>query len=183
MNNSTQKLLRSTDTFGKIFASRFFPMISTESKPKLHYLSTIVQRSPTEIITILFQKEFLESLIPGMTATAPQDDLCRSWTLFLDETLDSHCLLNLSINSGNSVHWDFSHPQGTVGGRIQFYKLPNNRGTFVNFISNLEPQREGLLVLVKKLFTNNDEHTMADVVRRFKALLEAGNIATTTDQS
>ncbi|MDX2240745.1 MAG: SRPBCC family protein [Leptolyngbyaceae cyanobacterium bins.302] len=68
-------------------------------------------------------------------------------------------------------------------GFVRFKSLPYDRGTEVKVVIEYNPPGGGLTAAIAKLFGENPEQQVGDDLRRFKMLMEAGEIATTEGQS
>lgn len=67
-------------------------------------------------------------------------------------------------------------------GFIRFKKAPANRGTEVKVVLEYNPPGGALAAVFAKLFGEEPEQQIGDDLRRFKMLMEAGEIATTEGQ-
>jgi uncharacterized membrane protein len=67
-------------------------------------------------------------------------------------------------------------------GSVQFREAPNGRGTEVRVVINYEPPAGKLGASIAKLFGEEPEKQLEDDLPRFKQLMEAGEIPTTSGQ-
>ncbi|MEH2384176.1 MAG: SRPBCC family protein [Nostoc sp.] len=109
----------------------------------------------------------------------------------------SHWISNAPL--GNSVEWDaeiledrenefisWASVEGADvdnSGFVRFKKAPGDRGTEVKIVLEYNPPGGALGATVAKLFGEEPEQQIGDELRRFKMLMEAGEIATTEGQS
>ncbi|MBN3943083.1 SRPBCC family protein [Nostoc sp. NMS9] len=109
----------------------------------------------------------------------------------------SHWIANAPL--GNSVEWDadiledrenefisWASVEGADvdnSGFVRFKKAPGDRGTEVKIVLEYNPPGGALAATVAKLFGEEPEQQIGDELRRFKMLMEAGEIATTEGQS
>ncbi|MEH1859724.1 MAG: SRPBCC family protein [Nostoc sp.] len=109
----------------------------------------------------------------------------------------SHWIANAPL--GNSVEWDadiledrenefisWASVEGADvdnSGFVRFKKAPGDRGTEVKIVLEYNPPGGVLGATVAKLFGEEPEQQIGDELRRFKMLMEAGEIATTEGQS
>ncbi|MBW4645820.1 MAG: SRPBCC family protein [Goleter apudmare HA4340-LM2] len=146
-----------------------------------------------------------------VTINKPADELYRFWHNF--ENLPtfmkhlkfvkvynekrSHWIANAPL--GQSVEWDAdiledrenqfiswaSVPGADVdnSGFVRFKKAPGERGTEVKVVMEYNPPGGGLGAAIAKLFGEEPEQQIGDDLRRFKMLMEAGEIATTEGQA
>ena len=67
-------------------------------------------------------------------------------------------------------------------GFVRFKSMPYERGTEVKVVIEYSPPGGGLTAAIAKLFGEEPEQQIGDDLRRFKMLMEAGEIATTEGQ-
>nr|WP_199326311.1 SRPBCC family protein [Nostoc parmelioides] len=145
-----------------------------------------------------------------VTINKPADELYRYWHNF--ENLPtfmkhlksvkvynekrSHWIANAPL--GNSVEWNadiledrenefisWASAEGADvenSGFVRFQKAPGDRGTEVKVVLEYNPPGGALAAVVAKLFGEEPEQQIGDELRRFKMLMEAGEIATTEGQ-
>ncbi len=108
----------------------------------------------------------------------------------------SHWIANAPL--GNSVEWDaeiledrenefisWASVEGADvdnSGFVRFKKAPGDRGTEVKIVLEYNPPGGALAATIAKLFGEEPEQQIGDELRRFKMLMEAGEIATTEGQ-
>lgn len=68
-------------------------------------------------------------------------------------------------------------------GSIHFQPTPNNRGTQVKVVAEYSPPGGVITDTIAKIFGESPEQQLGDDLRRFKMLMETGEIATTEGQS
>ncbi|MCY7368159.1 MAG: cyclase, partial [Chamaesiphon sp.] len=109
----------------------------------------------------------------------------------------SHWVANAPL--GNSVEWDAdiindrenqliswaSVPGADVenSGFVRFQSAPPGRGTEVKVVLEYSIPGGGLTAAIAKVFGENPEQQIGDDLRRFKMLMETGELATTEGQS
>ncbi|MBC1220810.1 SRPBCC family protein [Nostoc sp. UCD121] len=114
----------------------------------------------------------------------------------VDSEKRSHWIANAPL--GNSVEWDadiledrenqfisWASVEGADvdnSGFVRFKKAPGDRGTEVKVVLEYNPPGGALAATVAKLFGEEPEQQIGDELRRFKMLMEAGEIATTEGQ-
>jgi uncharacterized membrane protein len=67
-------------------------------------------------------------------------------------------------------------------GFVRFTPAPNNRGTEVKVVIEYNPPGGAVGAAIAKLFGEAPQQQIGDDLRRFKMLMEAGEIATTEGQ-
>ncbi|AUT01529.1 cyclase [Nostoc sp. CENA543] len=108
----------------------------------------------------------------------------------------SHWIANAPL--GNSIEWDadiledrenefisWASVEGADvenSGFVRFQPAPGNRGTEVKVVLEYNPPGGTLTAIFAKLFGEEPEQQIGDELRRFKMLMEAGEIATTEGQ-
>ncbi|MCP6762667.1 MAG: SRPBCC family protein [Fischerella sp. CENA71] len=108
----------------------------------------------------------------------------------------SHWIANAPL--GQSVEWDayiledrenefisWASASGADvenSGFVRFQKAPGDRGTEVKVVMEYNPPGGALGVAIAKLFGEEPQQQIGDELRRFKMLMEAGEIATTEGQ-
>ncbi len=145
-----------------------------------------------------------------VTINKPADELYRFWHNFenlptfmkhlksvtVQNDKRSHWIANAPL--GNSVEWDadiledrenefisWASVEGADvenSGFIRFKKAPGDRGTEVKVVLEYNPPGGALTSVFAKLFGEEPEQQIGDDLRRFKMLMEAGEIATTEGQ-
>ena len=146
-----------------------------------------------------------------VTINKPQEELYRFWrkldnlphfmkhlksvTVISDKR--SHWVANAPL--GASVEWDadiieerenefisWASVEGADvdnSGFVRFKPAPENRGTEVKVVIEYAPPGGVVASALAKLFGEEPEQQLGDELRRFKMLMEAGEIATTEGQS
>lgn len=145
-----------------------------------------------------------------VTINKPADELYRYWHNFeqlptfmkhlksvkVIDNKRSHWVANAPL--GASVEWDaeiiedrenefisWASIEGADvdnSGFVRFKPAPGNRGTEVKVVIEYAPPGGALTAAVAKLFGEEPEQQIGDELRRFKMLMEAGEIATTEGQ-
>ena len=145
-----------------------------------------------------------------VTINKPADELYRFWHDFenlptfmkhlksvkVHNEKHSHWIANAPL--GNSVEWDadiledrenefisWASVEGADvdnSGFVRFKKAPGDRGTEVKVVLEYNLPGGALAATVAKLFGEEPEQQIGDELRRFKMLMEAGEIATTEGQ-
>jgi uncharacterized membrane protein len=108
----------------------------------------------------------------------------------------SHWIANAPLD--NTVEWDadiledrenefisWASVEGADvdnSGFVRFKKAPGDRGTEVKVVLEYNPPGGALTATLAKLFGEEPEQQIGDELRRFKMLMEAGEIATTEGQ-
>ena len=147
---------------------------------------TIQNKSAAELYTFWHDFENLPTFMKHL----------KSVTV-MNSTNRSHWVANAPL--GNSVEWDAtviddrenqliswaSVPGADVenSGFVRFQAAPPGRGTEVKVVLEYSVPGGGLTAAIASLFGENPEQQIGDDLRRFKMLMETGEIATTEGQS
>ncbi|PLZ96036.1 cyclase [Fischerella thermalis CCMEE 5268] len=145
-----------------------------------------------------------------VTINKSADELYRFWHNFenlpgfmkhlknveVHDDKKSHWIANAPL--GQSVEWDayiledrenefisWASAEGSDvdnSGFVRFTKAPGDRGTEVKVVMEYNPPGGALGAAIAKLFGEEPEQQIGDELRRFKMLMEAGEIATTEGQ-
>jgi uncharacterized membrane protein len=145
-----------------------------------------------------------------VTINKPADELYRFWHNFENlpsfmkhlkfvkvyDEKRSHWIANAPL--GGSVEWDaniiedrenefisWASVEGADvdnSGFVRFKKAPGDRGTEVKVVIEYNPPGGALGAAFAKIFGEEPEQQIGDELRRFKMLMEAGEIATTEGQ-
>lgn len=146
-----------------------------------------------------------------VTINKPAAELYRFWHNFenlphfmkhlksvkVQDAKRSHWVANAPLDG--SIEWDADITEdreneliawkSVVGadvensGFIQFRAAPDNRGTEVKVVTEYKPPAGEIGAAIAKLFGEAPEQQIGDDLRRFKMLMETGEIATTEGQS
>jgi uncharacterized membrane protein len=145
-----------------------------------------------------------------VTINKSADELYRFWHNFENLPNFMKHLKEVKVLDNKRSHWIAKAPLGTsvewnaetledrenefiswasiegadIGnsGFVRFKKAPGNRGTEVKVVMEYTPPGGALAAAFAKLFGEEPEQQIGDDLRRFKMLMEAGEIATTEGQ-
>lgn len=144
------------------------------------------------------------------TINKPADELYRYWRNFEQLPRFMKHLQSVTVLDDRRSHWVASAPLGSKvewdaellrddpnhliawasvegadienSGLIRFQPAPGNRGTEVKVVLEYNIPGGGIAATIAKLFGEEPEQQIGDDLRRFKQLMEAGEIATTAGQ-
>lgn len=145
-----------------------------------------------------------------VTIDKPVDELYHFWHNFENLPNFMKHLKFVKVYDNKRSHWIATAPLGTSvewdaeiiedrqnefiswasvqsadidnSGFVRFKKAPGNRGTEVKVVVEYNPPGGALASVFGKLFGEEPEQQIGDDLRRFKMLMEAGEIATTEGQ-
>ncbi len=145
-----------------------------------------------------------------VTINKPADELYRYWHNFEYLPTFMKHLKSVKVLNGTRSHWIANAPLGTSvewdadlvndqenqliawasvegadidnSGFVRFTPAPGGRGTEVKVVIEYNPPGGVIAAGIAKLFGEEPEQQAGDDLRRFKQLMEAGEIATTEGQ-
>jgi uncharacterized membrane protein len=146
--------------------------------------SVIINRPPEELYRFWRNFENLPRFMNHLEAVRVIDEKRSHWTA--------------KAPAGRSVEWDaeiYNEKDGEMiawrtlenadvasAGSVHFESAPGQRGTIVRVVLKYDPPAGKLGALVARLFGENPEQQIDEDLRRFKQLIETGEIATTEGQ-
>jgi len=145
-----------------------------------------------------------------VTINKPADELYRFWRNLENLPHFMKHLKSVTVISDKRSHWVANAPMGASvewdadiieerenefiswasvegadvdnSGFVRFKKAPGDRGTEVKVVMEYAPPGGVVASAIAKLFGEEPEQQIGDELRRFKMLMEAGEIATTEGQ-
>ena len=144
-----------------------------------------------------------------VTVNRSPEECYRFWRDFENLPRFMRHLESVQVLDGNRSRWTARAPLGTVSwdaaiindvpdeliawrslegadvdnaGSVRFRAVPGNRGTTVTVELNYEPPAGRLGVTIAKLFGEEPEQQVREDLRRFKQVMEAGEVATVQGQ-
>lgn len=149
-------------------------------------------------------------VVRAVTVLKPADELYRFWRHLPNLVRVIHHPVTITETSPTESHWSVSAPGGRVewdaliindepgrliawrsreggdvdnAGSVRFEAAPGDEGTEVTVALEYDPPGGKLGALVAKFTRDSASSQVFDALRRFKALLEAGEIPTIEGQS
>ena len=158
---------------------------TTEMNQSIKVEKTVtINKSPEELYRLWHNFENLPTFMKHLKSVKVYDEK------------RSHWIANAPL--GNSVEWDaeiindqensliaWASVEGADidnSGFVRFQPAPGGRGTEVKVVMEYNPPGGVIGATVAKLFGEEPEQQIGDDLRRFKQLMEAGEIATTEGQ-
>ena len=145
-----------------------------------------------------------------LTINAPADKLYRFWREIEKLPRFMHHIRSVQRLDDRRSHWVANGPAGVDvewdaeiitdvqnehiswqsteqadvynAGSVHFHPAPHGRATEVKVVMRYTPPAGALGAAFAKLFQESPEHQIEDDLRRFKSLIEAGEVPTTTGQ-
>src|SRR5947209_8974364 len=150
------------------------------------------------------------NLEKGLTINRSPEDLYRFWRNFENLPRFMNHLESVRETGGGRSHWVAKAPAGSTvewdaeiynekegemiawrtlegadvasAGSVHFEKAPGGRGTLMRVVLKYDPPAGKLGAIVARLFGKNPEQQIEEDLRRFKQLMETGEVATTEGQ-
>jgi uncharacterized membrane protein len=146
---------------------------------------TIANKSPAELYRFWHDFENFPTFMKHLKSVTVIDQKRSHWiaTAPLDASVEWDAEI-IDDQENQLIAWA-SLPRATVdnSGLIRFKPAPQGRGTEVKVAIEYNLPGGALTVAIAKLFGEEPEQQMGDDLRRFKMLMETGEIATTAGQS
>lgn len=145
----------------------------------------------------------------SVTINKPAAELYRFWRHFENLPRVMRHLKSITVD-GNKSHWVAKGPLGysaewdaeihtereneligwrslpgstvATAGSVHFRELPGGHGTEIHIVMKYDPPAGKVGVLLANLFGRSAEHDVAEDLRNFKAMMEAGELPTTEGQ-
>jgi uncharacterized membrane protein len=146
----------------------------------------------------------------SVTILKPQEELYQFWRNFENLPTFMKHLQSVQVMNETRSHWVANAPGGTTvewdadmitdreneliawasvegadidhSGFVRFQPAPQGRGTEVKVVMEYRPPGGGITAAIAKLFGEEPEQQIGDELRRFKMLMETGEIATVEGQ-
>jgi uncharacterized membrane protein len=169
----------------KLTADEKHPQRNGEhSKNQNLFRTIIINKSAKALHQAWRSCEMFPSIIPGLKSVTSTGATTQHWVASgpggVDIEWDAEIVED---RPGDCISWR-SLPGATVpnSGTIRFEELPNDRGTVVRLKMDYDPPGGGLGAKLAKLFGKAPEQQASEFLRKFKQLVETGEIATTVGQ-
>lgn len=147
--------------------------------------ATIANKSPEELYRFWHNFENLPTFMKHLKSVTVIDAKRSHWVA--SAPLDASVEWDAdTINDQENQLIAWASVEGADvdnSGFVRFKPAPNNMGTEVKVVIEYNPPGGAVTAAIAKLFGENPEQQVGDDLRRFKMLMEAGEIATTEGQS
>lgn len=147
--------------------------------------SILLNSSPLEVYRFWRNFENLALFMPHLESVAVNSNGRSTWTVL--GPLDTRLVWDAEITNEREnevIEWH-SLPGSSVevDGAVHFYPAPANRGVVVEARIHYRSRTAGVARALSSLFTRYPSFVLRQDLRRFKALIETGEIPTTEGQS
>lgn len=140
-----------------------------------------IHRSPEELYKFWRNLENLPRFMDHLESVRTIDDRTSHWVAKGPAGLKAEWDAEIVNDVENEViGWrSLEGSQVANGGSVRFERMPESNGTVVRVSLQYIPPAGQLGAMVARLFGENPERTIAEDLRRFKELMETGNITST----
>ena len=146
---------------------------------------TIANKSPEELYRFWHNFENLPTFMKHLKSVTVIDEKRSHWvaTAPLDASVEWDAEI-INDQENQLIAWtSVSGAEVDNSGFVRFKPISQGRGTEVKVVIEYNPPGGAVTAAIAKLFGEEPEQQMGDDLRRFKMLMEAGEIATTEGQS
>lgn len=147
--------------------------------------SVTVMRDAAEMYAMWRDFQNLPGFMPHIQEVRVKANGRSHWTAALDhgETVEWDAEIVNDIE-GELIAWKtVGDPDVAHAGSVHFRPAPGGRGTEVRVVLDYEPPARTMVVRMARVFGQSPDQLVREDLRRFKMLVESGEIATTVGQS
>jgi uncharacterized membrane protein len=147
--------------------------------------SMIVNKSPRECYGFWRDLKNLPQFIRGLEAVTVNDDRVSHWVMKIPNGPRLEWDVEITADQdGQRISWKSANDSAAQNaGTVRFDPAPGGRGTLVRVWIHLKPPMGRAAVGIAKLMGHDPKSEMRESLRRFKNLMEAGELPTTCGQS
>lgn len=146
--------------------------------------SVLINRPRSELYTYFRDFQNLPTFMENLKAVRPEGGKVSTWVVKAPagKTVEVKTKV-VAEKKGELIAWA-STPDSTIEsrGRIEFRDAPGNRGTYVTLVIAYDPPGGMLGKWAAKLFRREPEVQARVELKRFKMLMETGEIATSDNR-
>lgn len=174
-----------------------------------HDTSEAARRSQNDNVSVRAGRGF--KIERSVTINRPADELYSFWRSFENLPRFMNHLESVRVTSEKNSHWVAKAPAGTSvewdaevynekeneliawrtlegadvpsAGSVHFEPAAGGRGTIVRVILKYDPPGGAIGAAIARLFGENPEQQISEDLRRFKQLMETGEVATVEGQT
>jgi uncharacterized membrane protein len=142
--------------------------------------SVTVNRSAADLYSYWRKIENLKKLFPNVSSVKTIDNTRSAWTFRGPRGVELKWTAEITIDRATEmIGWrSVGRADLDNAGYIRFDRAPGERGTVVTVALQYNPPAGKLGTAVATLFGENPAFQVEDALRKFKQLMEAGEIAT-----
>jgi uncharacterized membrane protein len=142
-----------------------------------------VNRSPEECYAFWRDVSNLSKFSPMLESITPIDDRRSHWVLRTVGGKKIEWDSEITADRpGERIAWHSISGDVKHAGTVRFERAPGGRGTFVSAMMHYQPPGGRLATGLAKLFGKDPNHQVREDLRRFKSLIETGEIPSTRGQ-
>lgn len=143
-----------------------------------------VNRSPQDCYTFWRDVSNLSRFSPMLEQVTPLDEKRSHWILRGPGGRKLEWDAEITVDKpGERIAWHSVTGDVKHAGSVRFERAPGGRGTFVSAIMHYQPPGGRMTSAIAKLFGKDPNHQMREDLRRFKSLMETGEVPSTRGQS
>ena len=145
--------------------------------------SVTINKSPEELYTFWRNFENLPRFMDHVESVRIDSDQLSHWVVKapMGQTVEWDATIH-NEKENELIAWRSLDGDIRNAGSVRFLPTPDGRGTEVRVVLEYEPPAGTLGATIAKLLGEEPEQQVADDLRRFKQIMEAGEIATTEGQ-
>lgn len=155
------------------------------SSQALHVEKTMTVNAPAETVYRFWRDiENLPRFMPHLRSVQRLDDRRSHWIVNgpAGTTLEWDAEIITDIKNEHIAWKSTEHADVYNTGSVYFRQAPGGRGTEVKVVMSYSPPAGTIGSAIASLFRENPEQHIENDLRRFKSLMEAGEVATTKGQ-
>jgi uncharacterized membrane protein len=142
-----------------------------------------VNRTPQECYAFWRDVSNLSKISPMLEQVTPIDDRRSHWVLRGVGGAKIEWDSEISVDRpGDCIAWHSLSGAVKHAGRVRFERAPGGRGTFVSAMMHYQPPGGRLATGFAKLLGKDPNHQVREDLRRFKSLIETGEVPSTRGQ-
>lgn len=155
------------------------------SSQALHVEKTMTVNAPAETLYRFWRDiENLPRFMPHLRSVQRLDDRRSHWIVNgpAGTTLEWDAEIITDVKNEHIAWESTEHADVYNTGSVYFHQAPGGRGTEVKVVMSYTPPAGTIGSAIASLFRENPEQHIENDLRRFKSLMEAGEVATTKGQ-
>jgi len=142
-----------------------------------------VNRSPQECYTFWRDVSNLSKFSPMIEKVTPIDDRRSHWVLRGPGGKKVEWDSEITADQpGERIAWHSISGDVKHAGTVRFERAPGGRGTFVSAMMHYQPPGGRIATALAKMLGKDPNHQVREDLRRFKSLIETGELPTTRGQ-
>jgi uncharacterized membrane protein len=142
-----------------------------------------VNKSPQECYAFWRDVSNLPKFSPMLEKATQIDEKRSHWVLRGPAGKSIEWDSEITVDKpGEQVSWRSVSGDVKHAGTVRFERAPGGRGTFVSALMHFQPPGGGIATALAKVLGKDPNHQVREDLRRFKSLMETGEVPTTRGQ-